>query len=150
MLFFAINFLFKHFAPKIIVLILLVLLCNHCLYLILIYAICMFTHKQIYKLKKQFYVFIFGCAWSSLLWGLFSSSGKWGQLSSCDVQASHCDGFSCCGAQSLGRKPSIVVACGLKRADSVVVAKGLSCSTSCGIFMNQGLNRYPLHWQVDS
>ena len=25
-----------------------------------------------------------------------------------------------------------------------------SCSTACGIFMNQGSNPYPLHWQADS
>ena len=31
----------------------------------------------------------------------------------CGVWASHCDGFSCCGAQALGRWASVVVACGL-------------------------------------
>ena len=30
------------------------------------------------------------------------------------------------------------------------MAHGLSCSTSCGIFLDQGLNPCPLHWQVDS
>ena len=33
---------------------------------------------------------------------------------------------------------------------SVVVAHGLSCSTACGIFPDQGSNPSPLHWQVDS
>ena len=33
---------------------------------------------------------------------------------------------------------------------SVVVAHGLSCSTACGMFRDQGLNPYPLHWQADS
>ena len=33
--------------------------------------------------------FIFGCAGSLLLLGLFSSCGKWGLLSSCNVQVSH-------------------------------------------------------------
>ena len=42
-----------------------------------------------------FNLFIFGCAWSLLLHGLFSSCGEWEQLSSYSVQASHCDGFSC-------------------------------------------------------
>ena len=37
-----------------------------------------------------------------------------------------------------------------RRADSVVVAHGLSCSTACGIFPDQGLNPCPLHWQMDS
>ena len=44
-------------------------------------------------------IFIFGCAGSSLLCGLFSSSGGY---SSCDAWASHCDGFSSCRA--LGRE----------------------------------------------
>ena len=33
---------------------------------------------------------------------------------------------------------------------SVVVAHGISCSTACGIFLGQGSNPCPLHWQVDS
>ena len=33
---------------------------------------------------------------------------------------------------------------------SVIVAHGLSCCMSCGIFLDQGLNPCPLHWQVDS
>ena len=30
------------------------------------------------------------------------------------------------------------------------MARGLSCSSACGIFPNQGLNPCPLHWQADS
>ena len=30
------------------------------------------------------------------------------------------------------------------------MAHGLSCSTACGIFPDQGSNPRPLHWQVDS
>ena len=33
---------------------------------------------------------------------------------------------------------------------SVVVVPGLSCSTGCGIFPNQGPNPCLLHWQADS
>ena len=33
---------------------------------------------------------------------------------------------------------------------SVVVAHGLSCSATCGIFPDQGWNPCPLHWQADS
>ena len=33
---------------------------------------------------------------------------------------------------------------------SVVVAHGLGCSEACGIFLEQGLNPRPLHWQADS
>ena len=48
------------------------------------------------------YVFIFGCAGSSLLRGLLSRCAKWGPLSSCSAWASHCSGFSYCGEQALG------------------------------------------------
>ena len=41
-------------------------------------------------------LFIFVCARSSLLHGLFSSCAKQGLHASCRVQASHCGGFSCC------------------------------------------------------
>ena len=39
---------------------------------------------------------------------------------------------------------------GSRCAGSVVVAHGLSCSAACGIFLNQGSNPCPLHWQADS
>ena len=68
----------------------------------------------------------------------------------CCALASHCSGFSCCGAQALGAWASVVVARGLYSAGSVVVAHGLSCSTACGIFPDQGSNPCPLLWQVDS
>ena len=38
----------------------------------------------------------------------FSSCGKWGLLSSCSLQASHCDGFSCCGARLYSSGASVV------------------------------------------
>ena len=37
-----------------------------------------------------------------------------------------------------------------RRAGSVVVAHGPSCSAACGIFPDQGLNPCPLPWQADS
>ena len=49
---------------------------------------------------KLFYLFTFDCAGSLLLCRLFSNCGKQG--CSRDVQASHCSGFSCCGAPALG------------------------------------------------
>ena len=44
------------------------------------------------------FCFFFGCAGYLLLCRLFSSCGKLGLLSRCRVQASHCSGFSRCGA----------------------------------------------------
>ena len=46
---------------------------------------------------------------------------------------SRCAGFSSCGTWA-----------------SVVVVHGLSCSAACGIFLDQGSNLCPLHWQADS
>ena len=37
-----------------------------------------------------------------------------------------------------------------RRAGSVVVAHGPSCSAACGILPDQGSNPCPLHWQADS
>ena len=37
-----------------------------------------------------------------------------------------------------------------RRAGSVAVAHGPSCSAACGIFPDQGSNPRPLHWQADS
>ena len=75
----------------------------------------------------------------------------------CGVRASHCSGFSCCGAglqahglQQLWHMGSVVVAHGLQSAGSVVVAHGPSCSAACGIFPDQGSNPRPLHQQADS
>ena len=39
---------------------------------------------------------------------------------------------------------------GSRRAGSVVVAHGPSCSAACGILPDQGSNPCPLHWQADS
>ena len=39
---------------------------------------------------------------------------------------------------------------GSRRAGSVIVPHGPSCSAACGIFPDQGPNPCPLHWQADS
>ena len=39
---------------------------------------------------------------------------------------------------------------GIQRGGSVVVVLVLSCSAACGIFLDQGSNLCPLHWQEDS
>ena len=46
-------------------------------------------------------LFIFGCAGSLLLCGLFSSCSERQLYSSCSARASHCSGFSCCRAETL-------------------------------------------------
>ena len=39
----------------------------------------------------------------------FSGCGEWGLFFSCSAPASHCCGFSCCGAQAVGTRASVVV-----------------------------------------
>ena len=58
--------------------------------------------------------------WLSLIAesGVFSSDGGW---------ASHCEGFSCCGAQALGTWASVVAACRL----SILWLAG---SRACGLW----------------
>ena len=65
----------------------------------------------------------------------FSSCGKWGPL-------------------FIAVRGPLTIAASLvaehRRAGSVVVTHGPSCSAACGIFPDQGSNPCPLHWQADS
>ena len=47
----------------------------------------------------------------------------------CGLRASHCSGFSCCGARALGVRASVVVAHGLSSCGSRALERRLS---SCG------------------
>ena len=67
----------------------------------------------------MYYLFIYGCAGSSLLCG---------QLSSCGLQALHHADLPFFGAQALGCAGLIVVTPGLQGTGSVVVAHRRSCS----------------------
>ena len=60
-------------------------------------------------------VFFFGggCVESSLLRVGFLYLRRAGATLCCGAQTSHCGGFSCCGAQALGTRASVVVACRL-------------------------------------
>ena len=71
--------------------------------------------------------------------------------------ASHCGGFSCCGARVLENTGSsccpwgsVAVASRLWSTGSVAVMHGFSGSAACGIFSDQGWNSCLLHWQVGS
>ena len=65
------------------------------------------------------------------------------------VVASGGHSSSRCAGLSLSR-PLLLRSTGSRRAGSVVVAHGPSCSTACGIFPDHGSNPCPLHWQADS
>ena len=62
-------------------------------------------------LSFSFYYFLAALGLRCCVWA-FSSCGERGLLL-CGGPASHCGGFSCCGAQALGVWASVVVACGL-------------------------------------
>ena len=75
------------------------------------------------------YLFIFGCVGSSLLCTGFLYLQRVGVTLRCGEQASHCGGFSCCGAQALGAWASVVVACRLSGCGLWTLERRFS---SCG------------------
>ena len=79
------------------------------------------------------YIYISWLCWVFIAAPVFSRCGERGLLCSCSAWASHCSGFSCCGASDY-RVPGLQE---LQHVGSVVVALGLSCSVACGIFPDQ-------------
>ena len=65
------------------------------------------------------------------------------------VAASGGHSSSRCTGLSLSRPP-LLRSTGSRRAGSVIVAHGPSCSAACGILPDQDSNPCPLHWQGDS
>ena len=65
------------------------------------------------------------------------------------VVASGGHSSSRCAGLSLWR-PLLLWSTGSRRAGSVIVAHGPSCSATCGILPDQGPNPCALHWQADS
>ena len=87
---------------------------------------------------KNYYLFLAAlvlrcCVWAS------SNCGEQGLLRYCSgALPSHCSGFSYCWAWAL------------EQTGSAVVAHTRSCSATCGIVPDQGLNSCLLYWQTDS
>ena len=65
------------------------------------------------------------------------------------IAASGGHSSSRCAGLSLSQ-PLLLRSTSSRRAGSVVVAHGPSCSAARGIFPDQGSNPCPLHWQADS
>ena len=86
------------------------------------------------------YLFILFC-W--LCWVFVSVRGLSLVVASGGHSSSQCTGFSL-------SRPLLLRGTGSRRAGSVVVAHGPSCSMACGIFPDQGSNPCPLHQQADS
>ena len=98
----------------------------------------------IYALLQRFfiYLFIYLFIYFWLCWVFVSVRGLSPVVASGGHSSSRCVGLS------LSRP--LVAEHSSRRAGSVVVVHGLSCSTACGIFLDQGSNPCPLHWQADS
>ena len=84
----------------------------------------LFFNKFIYL-----FVFIFGCVGSLLLCVGFLQLRGVGATLLCGAWTCHCCGFSCCRAQALGMRASVVVAHGLSSCGSWALELRLS---SCG------------------
>ena len=78
-----------------------------------------------------------------LCWVFVSVQGLSLVVASGGHSSSRCAGLS-------PSRPLLLRSTGFRRAGSVVVAHGLSCSVACGIFPDQDSNPCPLHWQADS
>ena len=91
---------------------------------------------MICNLIYLFILFIFGCTYLSLF--IFIAAHRVSPVvasrGSCSLQ---CVGFSL-------RWLSL-----LQSVGSLVVVHGLSCPIACGVFLDQGYNLHPQHWQVD-
>ena len=90
---------------------------------------------------KKIFIYLFIYFW--LRWVFISVRG----LSLVAASGGH-SSLRCAGL-SLSR-PLLLRNTGSRRAGSIVVAHGPSCSAACGIFPDQGSNPCPLHWQADS
>ena len=87
----------------------------------------------------QIYLFIY----FQLCWVFVSVQGLSLVAASGGHSSSRCAGLSLSW-------PLLFRSTGSRRAGSVVVAHGPSCSAACGIFPDQGSNLCPLHWRADS
>ena len=84
------------------------------------------------------FIYLFLLCWVFVsVWGLSLVAVSGGHSSS-----------QCTGLSLLW--PLLLWSTGSRRAGSVGVVHGFSCSTACGIFPDQGSNPCPLHWQADS
>ena len=80
---------------------------------------------------------------SLLCWVFVSVLGLSLVVASGGHSSSRCTGLS-------PSRPLLLRSTSSRRAGSAVVAHGPSCSVVCGIFLDQGANPCPLHWQADS
>ena len=100
----------------------------------------LFMELNLYYIRS-FKIYLFIYLW--LCWVFVSVRGLSLVVASGGHSSSRCAGLSL-------SHPLLLRSTGFRRAGSVIVAHGPSCSAACGIFPDQGSNPCPLHWQADS
>ena len=103
------------------------------------------AHSFMYCLWLLFFFFFFFLFFYFfwLCWVLVSAQGPSPVAASGGHSSLWCTGLSLSW-------PLLLWSPGSRRAGSVVVAHGPTCSTAGGILPDQGSNPCPLHWQADS
>ena len=91
--------------------------------------------------NSRSFIYLFIYLW--LCWVFVSLQGLSLVVASGDHSSSRCAGLS-------PSRPLLLRSTHSRRAGSVIVAHGPSCSMACGILPDQGSNPCPLHWQADS
>ena len=71
------------------------------------------VESRIFCFPFFLFFFFFGCVGSLVLLAVFLQLQRAGATLRCGAVASHCGGFSCCGARAVGAQASVVVASGL-------------------------------------
>ena len=100
-----------------------------------------FHYKYSFFFLSLIFIYLFIYLW--LCWVFVSVRGLSPAVASGGHSSSWCAGLSL-------SQPLLLRRTGSRRAGSVIVAHGPSCSAACGIFPDQGSNPCPLHWQADS
>ena len=108
------------------------------------FPLLLFSRRDCSKTASFFFLtFIYLFIYLWLCWVFVSVRG----LSLVAASGGHSS--SRCAGRSLSR-PLPLRSTGSRRAESVIVAHGPSCSAACGIFPDQDSNPCPLQWQADS
>ena len=112
------------------------------LYVTILWVIQYFSCR-VSPLGLFFSFLIYFFIYSGVCWVFVSVRGPSPAAASGGHSSSRCAGLS-------PSRPLPLRSTGSRRAGSVIVAHGPSCSAARGIFPDQGPNPCPLHWQADS
>ena len=104
------------------------------------YRVCL-SSRWMSESGKCSFIYLFIYFW--LCWVFVSVRGFSLVVASGGHSSSRCTGLSL-------SRPLLLRSTGSRRAGSVIVAHGPSCSAACGILPDQGSNPRPRHWQADS